>query len=104
MRYAKCHPDKPHIAFGLCSPCYQRAAHGKRKRQGIPYWMAQGRTVRGWVNHLIAVKKWKANNRHREREYDSRIHARYVEMFGAIPSKNTIARFKWLEWKSQESK
>jgi hypothetical protein len=30
QRYAECHPDRPHAAFGLCNTCYQRRWHKKR--------------------------------------------------------------------------
>ncbi len=36
-RNADCHPDRRHMAHGLCGPCYQRQ-HSKEKRaQGIYY-------------------------------------------------------------------
>jgi hypothetical protein len=28
-RKAACHPDRPHVARGLCSACYQAAKHGR---------------------------------------------------------------------------
>lgn len=32
MRFADCHPDRPHLSQGLCGACYQRQ---RRKKQSV---------------------------------------------------------------------
>lgn len=37
LRYADCHPDRPHLAHGLCKQCYQAAWHEEHYVPGQGY-------------------------------------------------------------------
>lgn len=41
MRFAECHPDRPHYAHGQCSPCYLRD-----RRSTFPSTSTEGRRAR----------------------------------------------------------
>lgn len=37
-RYAECHPDQKHKAFGLCKVCYRRKRFGQEPRRKLKLW------------------------------------------------------------------
>jgi len=43
MKMAMCHPDRPHYAFGLCRPCYDRSRSRARYLANRPERLAQAK-------------------------------------------------------------
>lgn len=63
--------------------------------------MAAGRTVQGWVNLYRNHKLWRHRRPEIARAGYYRLYKRSVALYGADPKKNMIARFKWLEARSE---
>jgi len=67
MRYATCHPDRPHKAYGLCRSCYRKAKYHENPEP-----------IRIQVREYRERNKEAVNQRGRER-YASILRGEYIQ-------------------------